>query len=355
MNAIVLHDAFVGAGCEGRAEPQPAVSIEAGRNWRQAYQRGDDQGGTLRTGRRLHDGRRRRSRSGRRLRKLFQGFWHRRGEPDRGRDRDRRRRGQDRQRLLVSRPLLGAQGRRRRVRRRHPRDPAHARAPRHSSAASFATIKATSDDAARRLIGKIDRILSRRRFSIRTGASRSASRPGSVVSISMVFQGLGQQEAEAVWRPFFDWVAASPQDFAIVSAPRIGALPAQRFWDPALLKRFPASSSADDRAGAPADNIFWAGNRARRVGSGTPTSPPGSPASLLEAGPSGERFADALFRRGAALARGSCISTRGSRAAGPEAIAAARETAMNPAVVDAFALAISGALAAARLSGRPRT
>jgi len=37
MNAIVVHDAFVGAGCEGRSEPQPAVSIEAGAYWRQAY------------------------------------------------------------------------------------------------------------------------------------------------------------------------------------------------------------------------------------------------------------------------------------------------------------------------------
>src|SRR5271155_3210560 len=40
MNAIVLHDAFVGVGCEGRAEPQPAVSIEAGAYWRQAYDAG---------------------------------------------------------------------------------------------------------------------------------------------------------------------------------------------------------------------------------------------------------------------------------------------------------------------------
>ncbi len=30
MNAITLHDAFVGAGCAGNAEPQPAVSIEPG-------------------------------------------------------------------------------------------------------------------------------------------------------------------------------------------------------------------------------------------------------------------------------------------------------------------------------------
>ena len=32
MNAATLHDAFVGAGCEGRAEPQPAVSIEPARS-----------------------------------------------------------------------------------------------------------------------------------------------------------------------------------------------------------------------------------------------------------------------------------------------------------------------------------
>ncbi len=37
MNAIVSHDAFVGAGCTGIAEPQPAVSIEPGAYWQQAY------------------------------------------------------------------------------------------------------------------------------------------------------------------------------------------------------------------------------------------------------------------------------------------------------------------------------
>ena len=37
MNAVTLHDAFVGAGCEGRAEPQPAVSVEAGAIWGHVY------------------------------------------------------------------------------------------------------------------------------------------------------------------------------------------------------------------------------------------------------------------------------------------------------------------------------
>ena len=45
MNAITTHDAFVGAGCEGRADPQPAVSIEPGAYWRQAYDAVTTKGG----------------------------------------------------------------------------------------------------------------------------------------------------------------------------------------------------------------------------------------------------------------------------------------------------------------------
>src|ERR1700684_3732097 len=45
MNAIVLHDAFVGAGCEGQAAPQPAVSIEPGAIWGHAYNEVSVKGG----------------------------------------------------------------------------------------------------------------------------------------------------------------------------------------------------------------------------------------------------------------------------------------------------------------------
>ena len=37
MNAITVHDAFVGTGCEGQAAPQPAVTVEAGAIWGQVY------------------------------------------------------------------------------------------------------------------------------------------------------------------------------------------------------------------------------------------------------------------------------------------------------------------------------
>ena len=31
----------------------------------------------------------------------------------------------------------------------------------------------------------------------------------------MVFQGLSQREAEAVWKPFREWLAASPHHFRV--------------------------------------------------------------------------------------------------------------------------------------------
>jgi FAD/FMN-containing dehydrogenase len=37
MNAITLHDAFVGSGCDGRQAPQEAVTVESGAIWGQVY------------------------------------------------------------------------------------------------------------------------------------------------------------------------------------------------------------------------------------------------------------------------------------------------------------------------------
>ena len=62
-----------------------------------------------------------------------------------------------------------------------------------------------------------------------------------------------------------------PEDFAMVSAPRIGALPAKLFWEPSLLKSVPGFVLSDDREGAPADNVFWAGDGAQA--GGRPSTP----------------------------------------------------------------------------------
>ena len=206
--------------------------------------------------------------------------------------------------------------------------------------AVFATVRATSDDAYRRLVAKILEFYSEALFNPHWG-EQLGFRPGRVLTILMVFQGLDQQQAEAVWRPFFDWASAAPQDFVIESPPKTFVAPARHFWDPVALRSVPGIVIADDRQGAPADNIFWAGNLGEAGAVWYAYQSAWLPASLLEADRR-ESLADALFA--AAKHHGVALHCNKGLAGAPaEAIAAAKDTPMNPAVVDAFALAISAA------------
>ncbi|MBV8641507.1 MAG: FAD-binding oxidoreductase [Verrucomicrobia bacterium] len=204
----------------------------------------------------------------------------------------------------------------------------------------FTTIKATSKGAFRRLIGKVIEFYEESLFNPNWGEQISF-RPGEILAITMVFQGLDQRRAEATWHPFFDWLAASPQDFSIMSEPKILAVPARHFWDPELLKQIPGLVLADDRRGAPEAKVFWAGNleETGQVLHGYQSA--WVPASLLRKDQQ-KNLADALF--GAAQHWGVSLHVNKGLAGAPAgAIAAARDTAMNPAVLDAFALVICGA------------
>ncbi len=83
--------------------------------------------------------------------------------------------------------------------------------------AAIMTIQAKSDDAYRRLIGRIVAFYNEALFNPHWG-EQIAFRPSNVLMINMTFQGLGQQQAQAAWKPFLDWLAAAPQDFTFVRA-----------------------------------------------------------------------------------------------------------------------------------------
>ncbi len=214
----------------------------------------------------------------------------------------------------------------------------------------FATIKATSDDAYRRLIAKIVEFYAEALFNPHWGEQIRIGR-GYVV-ISMVLQGLDQQQAQAVWNPFFDWVTASPQDFAIVSPPKIYAAPFRM-----RLGRLGAQAHS---RGCDSPTIVRARRRTifsgpatakRRARSGTPINPPGCLLRFSRR-TGAETLADALF----AAAKPCGVSlhfNKGLAGATAEAIAAAKDTAMNPAVIDAFALMITGALGQPAYPGVP--
>jgi FAD/FMN-containing dehydrogenase len=337
MNAITTHDAFVGAGCAGKVDPQPAVSIEPGAIWGHAYNEVVVKGGRyVQGGGCLTVGV-----AGIILGGGFGSFSKAYGTAAASlleaeivtAD------GDVKIANACSNPDLfwalkgggGGFGIVTRVTLRTHDLP-------DFFGGVFATIKAASDDAYRRLIAKTVEFYAETLFNPHWGEQIRIGR--GYVAIAMVFQGIDKQQAEAVWRPFFDWISASGQDFNIVMAPRIGALPARHFWDPALLKQAPGLVLADDRSDAPADNIFWAGNLGEAGAVWYAFQSAWLPASLLEADRR-QSLADTLF---AAAKHGGVElhCNKGLAGATPDAIAAAKDTAMNPAVVDAFALLITG-------------
>ena len=126
-----------------------------------------------------------------------------------------------------------------------------------------------------------------------------------------------------------------------MAAPAVLAAPARQFWDPALLRQVPGLVLADDRPGAPEANVFWASNRgeAGQVLHGYQSA--WLPAALLREDAQ-EALGDALFA--ATRHRAVALHTNKGLAGAPAAaVAAARDTATNPAVLEAFALAICAA------------
>src|SRR4029079_647950 len=99
-------------------------------------------------------------------------------------------------------------------------------------------VKATSDLAFRRLIRQLMAHYAERLLNPHWGEQIILRRDNTLL-VRMVFQGLTQQEADAAWRPLFDWVAASPQDFQVNEKARVSAIPAARIWDAAFLKQMP--------------------------------------------------------------------------------------------------------------------
>jgi FAD/FMN-containing dehydrogenase len=203
------------------------------------------------------------------------------------------------------------------------------------------TIRATSDAAYRRLIGQFIALYADKLFNPHWGEIVTL-RPGNQMELRMVFAGLDRTQAEATWQPFFDWVVANmPADFSYRAMPGFAQVPSHHLWDPAFLKAFaPGRALVDDRPGAPEDNVFWSGNLAEAGHFIEAYESLWLPQALLEAGRQAE-LCDALF----AASRKRSVELhfqKGLAGAPPEAIAATRDTAMNPKVLDAFVLAIIG-------------
>jgi FAD/FMN-containing dehydrogenase len=202
----------------------------------------------------------------------------------------------------------------------------------------FGSIAARSDDAYRELIARIIDFYRERLFNPHWG-EQIRFRRKQTVELQMLVQGLDRNSAEAVWRPFLDWVASRPKDFTLLAKPQIAVIPARQFWNPKLYDLVRSNPIAhDDRPHAAPANFFWAANRGEAGQFVHAYRSAWLPARLLEKEQQ-RVLADALF----AASQHWTVEVhfnKGLAGAPAEELATAKETATNPAALDAFALAI---------------
>jgi FAD/FMN-containing dehydrogenase len=205
--------------------------------------------------------------------------------------------------------------------------------PEHFGAA-WGTIKAQSDDAFRKLLAAFIDFYAGSLFNPHWG-EQVAVGLGNTLKLSMVSQGLDRQQTQELWKPLFAWVNAAPQDFTVTDEFGTGAMKAQRWWDPVAGAH---RMIPDSRVGAPAHHAWWQGDQDQVGAYLHGYDSLWLPASLLEQGER-PRLVGALFA-GSRHKQIELHFNKGLAGAPPEAITAALDTATNPHVTGAFALAI---------------
>jgi FAD/FMN-containing dehydrogenase len=366
MTGIEMHSAFLPQGCEGKISPQPAVTMGAGTHWMQAYQAVTTQSGRYVQG----GGCTTVGVPGLILGGGFGSFSKHYGTAAGS---------------LLEAEVVTADGQIRIANACMNPDLFWALKgggggtfgvlskltvrthdlPEYFGAATF-TVKAPSDEAYRSLLGAFVTFYAEHLFNDHWG-EQAHVRADNVLAINMISQGLDREQSQRVWQPFLDWVRRSPNGYSIAGpggSMLITSFPARRMWDVQWLGEhwpelaFPRSGHPlnailddilvhvmhepvfhrDERPGSAPSDIWWNGD-AGQVGSyiwGYQSL--WMPASLL-ASDSQAGLAEALFA-GSRHATIELHFNKGLAGAPPDAIAAAKDTAMNPAVLTAFALVI---------------
>jgi len=174
---------------------------------------------------------------------------------------------------------------------------------------------------------------------------------------------LDAEQTKKVWQPFLDWVAQPSSECSVKGVVAIGAVPAQHYWDPQWWAEhwpeaaFPRNSTwhnllddalvhlvsqptleFDPRSGASPYDAWWKGTTGEAAIFWWGYESLWLPDSLLEPD-AHQRLADALFAASRHFDVGLHCN-KGLGGAPAEAIAASKDTATNPSVLNAFALAI---------------
>jgi len=218
-----------------------------------------------------------------------------------------------------------------------------------------AAITAASDAAYQALVEQMISFYRESLFNPHWGEQIHFS-PVRQVTITMLFQGLTQAQAEQTWTPLFDWVTARPADYAL-AGPELLAIPAQDFWNPAGLAQvipeqfLPDLITPDPLPGAPADYYYWTSDGGEAAAFWYAYQSTWLSQDLLDPG-NQPALVDALVR-GSQFGSIELHCNKGLAGAATDAVRRTADTSMNPAVLDSFALAITASAGQAVYPGVP--
>lgn len=351
MNQVVIHDAFVPLGCQAVTTPTPAVTVGAGAMWIDAYHAVTTQGGryvqgggctTVGVAGLVQSG-------------GFSNFSKRYGTAAANLLEAEIVTADGK--VLIANPVSNADlfwalkgggggsfGVVTRMTLRTHELP-------DTFGAVFGTITAKSDKAFRQLIARIFELYAAQLFNVHWGEQIRFHGRNSV-DISMVFQGLSQAQAEQVWAPFQAWVNEHA-DCVFEKPLRFLAVPAQHFWDWNYHREhFPQLVVSDPRPAAKDHHILWEGDQDQAGWFIHGYDSVWLPASLLEKQRQAE-LVDAVFAATRQWSVGFHFN-KGLAGAGQAELDAARATATNPAVLDAFALVIIAGGSGPEFAGLPK-
>jgi FAD/FMN-containing dehydrogenase len=211
------------------------------------------------------------------------------------------------------------------------------------------TVQAASDEAFERLLAEFLNFAGEALVNPHWGEQARAT-PDRRLNLGMNFQGLTTDQAKAIWSPFVARIEANAAQWNILQPFVALAAPAQNYWDADFLsKAIPQEIKRNDAPGAHPGDYWWVGDGEQVGAYWTGYSSVWLPSSLLS-GAGLKRLAKAWFE----ASRHRSVSfhfNKGLAGAAPQTIAASRDTAMNPQVLDAFALAIVGAAEDGAYSG----
>jgi len=337
MNKVTLHDAFVGQGCEGRHSPVPAVAAEAGAMWIDVYHAVTTEAGryvqgggctTVGVAGLVQSG-------------GFGSFSKGFGTAAAG---------------LLEAEVVTADGK---VRIANAcTNPDLFWALKGGGGGSFGVvtrvtlrthelpkflgsasgkIKAQTDAAFRELITHFIGFYRDNLFNPHWG-EQVKLQPDNTLELSMVCQGLDDAQVKSIWQPFFDW-AKNSKDLKTSDLHAGAGQQARHWWDVVYRKSKGSDSMiSDPRPGAPAMHGWWSGDQGQVGAFLHGYESLWLPATLLQPNQQ-TRLADALFAASRHKEVGMHFN-KGIAGAPADAVAATKDTATNPVVVDAFVLVI---------------